>query len=486
MNDPITRRVSLLIVLVLALGGKALAQSTTYISPVHVFSIQDIQGDFEGLTYADDPSILCIDPVCPGHQPIVDPSGVTLHPMDNAFTFDVIDFVGAFERARDALYEEGLAGNVTGIGGAVLGLRVLNVETSVFKAGSPKGTWCAGLGGNSVKCSSEHHTSMEHVLTCDETVPYLFYDPLTGLPSNPAYNLCQELEVISDGEIALLEPNENSVIDNIAVGSDYAVTVKDDGKPLYRWGTLVKRPTDVRLYARIPLPAEWKVPGAEFEVLRAELILHHLVTNNPNDQVRPEDFENEAATGQLPRYVVQPDGRWTSAVDCYEGDGHFMPAGTVLRNPPFGRSEAPSADLREGWTNAWYTTIDRDPFAVDAVTGVGPRWRLQSNKFGQDIPALEIPVVPCSPPPFSKSNIKYPVGDEATTVLNLLDWQAGEISPLALSSNWNAFLDGEDGVIDGLSPNGLPLTEDFDLGLYVKGEGKPATVFDAQLVIEYR
>ena len=65
----------------------------------------------------------------------------------------------------------------------------------------------------------------------------------------------------------------------------------------------------------------------------------------------------------------------------------------------------------------------------------GPRWRLKANKFGQDIPGLEIPLIECSPPPFTKENIKYNVGEPVTTVINLLDWE-DENGPLATSKGW--------------------------------------------------
>ena len=38
---------------------------------------------------------------------------------------------------------------------------------------------------------------------------------------------------------------------------------------------------------------------------------------------------------------------------------------------------------------------------------------------------------------------------------------------------------------DGLSVNGLPLTQDFDLAVYVKGDRKPTAIYSARLVIEY-
>lgn len=474
-----------LVGLIVAMALGVTAEETEYVSPIHVFSMADVLGGVDGVAYGEDPTIICTVSPCAGEQPqTID--GQTLYPIDSSFTFDVIDFVGGFVRDRDGVYEEGWAGDfVDPASGEPIGLLVANAVTSTLKAGSPKGTWCAGLGGEAVKCSSEHFTVMEHVLTCDETVPYYYYDPGTGLPTDPAYDQCESLDLIADEVIAALDPNESSVIDDIAVGVDYAVTVKDDGKPLYRWGTLVKRPTDVRLYARIPLPAEWTVPEAELRVLRAQLSIVHATSNNPNEQVRPEDFENEAATGRLPSIVEHPDGTWTSGRDCYESDGDPIAAGSVLRNPAFVRADAPSSDLRQGLTNAWYTTIDRDPFEADPVTGSGPRWRLKANKFGQDIPGLEIPLVACSPPPFARENIKYPVGELTVTTIDLLDWAEGETSPLASSLGWRAFLDGEDGSIDGLSPEGLPLTDDFDLAIYVKGEGKPTILYSAQLFVVY-
>ena len=38
----------------------------------------------------------------------------------------------------------------------------------------------------------------------------------------------------------------------------------------------------------------------DYVVTRAELVVNHWITNNPNDQLRPEDLENEAATGANP------------------------------------------------------------------------------------------------------------------------------------------------------------------------------------------
>ena len=78
-----------------------------------------------------------------------------------------------------------------------------------------------------------------------------------------------------------------------------------------------------------------------YKVTQAELVIHHTITNNPNDQVRPEDFENEAAIGTLPTYAIIPDYTadgyparevWVTTDAYYAGDGTLYPAGTILRD----------------------------------------------------------------------------------------------------------------------------------------------------------
>ena len=104
-----------------------------------------------------------------------------------------------------------------------------------------------------------------------------------------------------------------------------------------------------------------------------------------------------------------------------------------------------------GYSNAWYTTIDRDPFAWAYKTAsgdmvgsqtpnpalgefiVGPRWRLLNTKFGQNIPHTDMPKPlvedpnnpACIPPPYEKSEVKYETGDvlDEPTTINLLDWK---------------------------------------------------------------
>jgi len=160
-----------------------------------------------------------------------------------------------------------------------------------------------------------------------------------------------------------------------------------------------------------------------------------MITNNPNDQLRVEDLENEAATGRKPSYLETSEGEWISYKQCYEGDGDLIegdtepteiPAGTFFKIKlplqstfPAGKGhETLAEDLRKGFTNAWYTSIDRDPFewsyrktdlgsnahvfqGLDAPISddeaatrnlelvSGPRWRLKASKFGRKSNALQ-------------------------------------------------------------------------------------------------
>ena len=544
-----------------------------YESPIHTFSIDDLQGGFNGSTYGtagatQDLGIICgLDGsvVCPeGIAPVTDKEGLTLYPVDSEFGFQVVDFLGAVPKIRDDDFLEGFVGNITE-GDIIIGLKVSNAETATYKVKPPLGTWCQGLGGTSIKCSTEHFTTMEHVLSCHETVPYFFANPETGeqsilqFPSAAGSFDCSNAEldndpfILENGSITTLltdvtpdnqmRANDNTtVLDDIATTADYSITLKDDGKPLYRWGSLIKRPNDIRLYARLELPEEWKVVDAttgelanDFAITSARLIVNHWITNNPNDQLRPEDLENEAATGRKPSYNVDAEtGNWTSTKPCYEGDGDlidtedgtidasFIGIGTVLKNAAFSGSnlvglntpQVFSSDLKGGFTNAFYTTTDRDPFewsydsdpdplvqefvgslVPDDTLGEfisGPRWRLRANKFGQDIPGLEIPKEDCSKPPFEKENTKYETGALATTVINLLDWDESEgPSPLAKSKGWvnvtnNEFVEIAQ-LVNGtpVTTNGLPMTNDFDLAVYIKGDRKSTALFNAKLEISY-
>ena len=568
--------------LLILLQGTALA----YESPLHVFSINDVQGGFDGSTFGpidltgaatQDTNIICDlgTTACPDdNQPFLDKSGVMLYPVDSEFGFYVVDFLGAQGKSRDGDYMEGFVGNIVDAGVQV-GIQVSNAPTLKYKVKPPLGTWCQGLGGTSVKCETEHYTTMEHVLSCHETIPYSFADPVTGIHdilSTPDGSLTFDCanaplddvtlvlvdglpttrlidatpcEDVNDPEGCQMFPNDKTDMQNdIALGTDYSVQLKDDGKPLYGWGGIHKRPNDVRMYARLELPDEWKAEGADFVVTKAQLVMNHWITNNPNDQLRPEDLENEAATGRTPSYRIEgtiggADEVWKSTIPCYEGDGDlidteegaddptFINVGTYLKNMPFALDPAAtpgdlpaddpyafSSDLQGALTNAFYTTINRDPFEwsydadpdplvqdfvgsafPDDTLGElvsGPRWRLKPNKFGQDLPGLEIPLVECSPPPFQSDNIKYVVGTPVTTVINLLDWDESEgPSPLATSKGWVDVTANEFVTVAGeangvpYTTNGLPMTSDFDLAVYVKGDAKSTAVYNAQLIIEY-
>ncbi len=473
-----------------------------YVTPEEVFTVDDILGSsapFGGATFNReefDPTIVL------GNDPGEDTSGnimpnapTVLSPIDSSFTTDEIDFFGAIPRDRDNVHVEGYAGDIIEPGvdpepDKVIGLEVSDVPTDLFRAGAPLGTWAAGLGGESIKASTEHFTVMESILTCYQTYEYDYWTDREDYERDLADNGILDSSVLDrtnaaliaegqlpcddesrrltapndlvglDGspvDLTTLPANEDSVIQDMAVdGSDnaYSATTKDDGKLLFRWGTSVKKPTDIRFQKTIPLPPEWTdvenlpVDSPGFRVTRAELVLDHNITNNPNDQIRPEDWENEAATGRLPSYSVDSSGNWVSTTDCYEGDGDFIPAGTLFRSATPADITVPASDLQKGYAPAWYTSIERDPFEWsfrDTTTGLlvgahdpidiaaaqadpnlelvsGPRWRMTSNKFGQDLPGLEIPNDECTQPPYQKGETRYDTGVRTTTTINLLDW----------------------------------------------------------------
>lgn len=429
-------------------------------------------------------------------------------------------------------------------GDDVIGLVISDSPTDTFKTPALFGTWLSGLGDETVKASTEHYMVMQNILS-DQVAPGFDanrdgdYDdegdiaPLRADGTEALYALddnlvivgganagravldvLDELRALADGAGDLngdglidikdvLAPNETEIDENIAVGNDYSVTLKDDGKLLYRWGNTIKKPNDVRIEAKLDLPDEWTqfktVEGEQdqlrslFKVTAAELVIHHTITNNPNDQVRPEDYENEAAIGTLPGYVVVADynldGKgarevWVTAADYYAGDGTLYAAGTILKDALLAQQWAASGlaaigadDGAAGFTNAWYTTMDREPFEPAPDGSSGPRWRLQPDKYGQDLPSVVIPINPAEPPPPTKEEVKYEVGAETQTVLNLLDWEI-DISPLSISAGWQ----NKSGQV---SVNGVNYSNDFDVAVYIKGDIKPATIYSAELVQTY-
>jgi len=533
----------------------------------HVFSTSDIVGTFDGVTVADNPSIIDT-----GATPQVTKGGTELFPIDSEFGYIVSDFVGAEEKTLDGIYTEGWAGDLSGEGGEHIGLVVSDAPTDTFQTPAVLGTWLSGLGGNTVKASTEHYSVMQEVLSDQkfpedpdalypldddlrivdfeggvEGVLHDFYvyemtealeeafehqelgTPTTGLTMDFDRDGIDETyqtgTVIIDGfEVAavdigedgtwdiidqglngyggdagivdILKPNESSITNDIAYGDDYSVTVKDDGKLLYRWGNTIKKPNDIRIEVEMPLPDEWKQVDPEtgllplFKITSAELATSHTITNNPNDQIRPENFENEAAIGVLPSFTLDPEtGNLMSVDDYYAGDGTFYPAGTILLDTAIPGQVAgtlladigaASSDLLQGYTNAYYTTLDRAPFTSipDGSGGyiMGPRWRLQPDKYGQDLPSVVIPDDPSQPPPPTKDEVKYDVGADTLTVINLLDWET-DVSPLSISAGFQNSV--------GSAHEGLSMTQNFDVAFYVKGDIKPATLYDTELIMSY-
>ena len=170
----------------------------------------------------------------------------------------------------------------------------------------------------------------------------------------------------------------------------------------------------------------------------------------------------------------------------------------------------------------WWYTEDatgkyrsfRDPVADPGAEGLtlvsGPRWRLTAPKYGQDLPGVDIGIDAlngdpgCLEPPIPSGSIKYVRGEVVTTTINLLDWKG--VSPLATSLGWVDASQNENAVVkdpvtgepadpeptdcyldtaDCLSVNGAPLSADFDLVFYVKGDIKPTVVYRAELYIEW-
>ncbi|MFT4784009.1 MAG: Ca2+-binding RTX toxin-like protein [Paracoccaceae bacterium] len=491
----------------------------------HVFSTNDITGTFAGATQGEDGGVVDFSG---DHGTKITKEGITLYPIDSEFGFIVTDFVGAEAKPIDGDYAEGWAGDFL-IGGVQTGLVISDSPTDTFKTPAGLGRWLTGLGDNKVKAETEHYSVMQQVLS-DQRFPddpdavYALDNNLILLSLNDAWNgqYVQDLldgnvefegapvvieDVNLDGSIDikdLLNANENVISYDIAYGDDYSVSMKDDGKLLYRWGNAIKKPNDVRIEATLDTPDEWKELDVFtslkklFTISQAELVIHHTITNNPNDQVRPEDFENESAIGTLPTYTVIEDydgdiGRtvWATTDDYYAGDGTLYEAGTILRDTALVDAAAGSTlvaigatskDIDLGYTNAWYTTMDREPFepvlnedGTDYITG--PRWRLLPDKYGQDLPAVTIPLDPSAPLPIQNGEEKYEVGAETQTVVNLLDW-ATDISPMDISAGW------QDNA-GSVSVNGLNMSDDLDLAVYIKGDIKPATIYSAELLVSY-
>ncbi|MCE8530831.1 hypothetical protein KBY24_18045 [Ruegeria pomeroyi] len=496
-------------------------------SVTHVFSTDDITVSFDGDTVGSMTDPLSVFDTSGANGTKTTQSGVTLYPIDSEFGFHVTDFVGAEGKELDGDYAEGWAGNLE-IAGVQSGIVISDAPTDTFKTPAVLGTWLSGLGGNSVKASTEHYSVMQNVLS-DQQYPddpdavYQLDDNLILLSQNEAWNGQYVADLLADPEEYgvtdrnedgvldirdVMNPNESTIEYDIAYGDDYSVTLKDDGKLLYRWGNTIKRPNDVRLEVEMELPDEWSTPSEDnpslmplYKITAAELVTHHTITNNPNDQIRPEDYENEAAIGQLPTYEIIADYNldgngsrevWVTTDPYYAGDGTLYEAGTILRDDflaSVGQASALAAiggaseDVLEGFTNAWFTTMNREPFEPvlndngTEYADSGPRWRLKPNKYGQDLPGVEIPVDPSAPPPPTRDEIKYETGAETQTVINLLDWKL-PFSPLSISAGWM----NNPGTVSG---NGVNMTTNFDVAFYIKGDIKPAELYSTELLMNY-
>ncbi|QPZ91503.1 hypothetical protein [Thioclava electrotropha] len=223
----------------------------------HVFSTADITVTFDGMTVgnSEDPQAVfdtVDDPNDPEDTKITK-EGVTLYPIDSEFGYYVSDFQNAEQKELDGDYAEGWAGDVYDSEGNQLGLVISDSPTDTFKTPAVYGTWLAGLGGNTVKASTEHYVVMQNILS-DQRFPgdtealYPLDDELfivggeydgksvRGLLAGE-YEGITITDTNGDGKVDIkdiLAPNETEIDSNIAVSSDYSVTLKDDGKLLYR------------------------------------------------------------------------------------------------------------------------------------------------------------------------------------------------------------------------------------------------------------
>ena len=113
----------------------------------------------------------------PGETPVVDFSAVpkitkdgeALYPIDSEFGFYVTDFLGAEQKVLDGDYAEGWAGDLI-IDGEQAGVIISDSPTDSLKTPAVLGTWLAGLGGNTIKASTEHYNVMQNVLS-DQAYP---------------------------------------------------------------------------------------------------------------------------------------------------------------------------------------------------------------------------------------------------------------------------------------------------------------------------
>ena len=205
----------------------------------HIFSTDDLTVTFSGDTVGslDDPTTVFDTTGAHGTKTTKD--GIELYPIDSEFGFYVSDFEDAEGKELDGDFAEGWAGNVL-VEGEQAGLVISNAPTDTFKTPALLGTWLSGLGGNSVKASTEHYVVMQNILS-DQRYPgdteatYPLDDELfviggefDGMSVADTIVSLEGLEENAgdrngDGVIDIkdvLAPNETEISENIAVGSD--------------------------------------------------------------------------------------------------------------------------------------------------------------------------------------------------------------------------------------------------------------------------
>lgn len=173
---------------------------------LHIFSTDDITGTYDGATQGKYGGGIDFS----GENGTKETKeGVTLYPIDSEFGFYITDFEGAEDKVLDDDYAEGWAGDLI-IEGQQAGLVVSDSPTDTFKTPAVLGTWLAGIGGNTVKASTEHYTAMQEVLS-DQAFP--------GDP-DAVYALDSTVDIKD-----LLNPNESTISYDIAYSDDYSVTM---------------------------------------------------------------------------------------------------------------------------------------------------------------------------------------------------------------------------------------------------------------------
>ena len=140
----------------------------------HTFSTNDITVTFDGLTVGEaaDPQAVfdTMDDPNDDTDTKVTKDGVTLYPIDSEFGYIVSDFQNAEQKELNGDYAEGWAGDLKDAQGAQIGIVISDSPTETFKTPALLGTWLAGLGGETIKASTEHYVTMQNVLS-DQVTP---------------------------------------------------------------------------------------------------------------------------------------------------------------------------------------------------------------------------------------------------------------------------------------------------------------------------